>query len=98
MFFRSSGRNDPDAFPTFRISHMDKDTVAHPDQVNTLFCVVLASIESFDGKWVPEDPDRLVELKAMLAPVEGGFVLIPLEFQSCYYGYPVSSNRSIKGR
>jgi hypothetical protein len=49
---------------------MDKDTVAHPDQVNTRFCVVLASIESFDGKWVPEDPDRLVELKAMLAPVK----------------------------
>jgi hypothetical protein len=57
---------------------MDEDTLAHPDQVNTLFSVVLASIESFDGKWVLEDLDRLVELKAMLAPVEGCFVLIRL--------------------
>jgi hypothetical protein len=68
MSFCPSGRDDPDALITFRVSHMEKLAVTHPDQVNTFLAVLLASVEAFDSERVAEDLDRLLKRDAVRPP------------------------------
>jgi hypothetical protein len=81
MPLRPSGRDDPDALVTFRVSHMEQYAVTRPYHMGSCFPVVLASVEAFDGEKVAENLDRLLKSDTVRAPVGCRLVLIPLELQ-----------------
>jgi hypothetical protein len=58
---------------------MEDYGVAHAKQIGAFFAVVLAVIDPFKRERIVHRLDRLIEGDAVVVPVGGGFVSIPVK-------------------
>src|SRR5262249_43180081 len=58
---------------------MQEHPLAHAQQHDPVFAVILAIIESFDSKTLAQRVDRFIEGNAMVAPVGASLGIVPFE-------------------
>jgi hypothetical protein len=77
--FRASRRYDADRLASHGVNDNKKATARYAQKDETLFAIIFAVIESFNGERIFENGPRGLEPDAMLGVVGSGFLIIPLE-------------------
>jgi hypothetical protein len=79
MSFRPPGRDDSDAIAALGICDVQDHAVAHAEQIDALFAVVLTVVNRLDREWIAERPDCLIEGDAVVSPIGGRFRVVPVK-------------------
>jgi hypothetical protein len=77
--FGSTSRDDSNSIPSQGVRDEQQAIFHHADCYESLLCIVLTLISPFDGEEVLEHLSCRLKAYAMIAPVAGGFGVVPFE-------------------
>src|ERR1700722_12381544 len=87
---RPAGRDDAYPLVAHRVGHKQQPPFHHTNHTIALFIMVVFGIKPIEREGIPEHLACHLEGNGMVAPVSGGFVIVPFEMLVLHmYGLPV---------